>query len=277
SGCAPMQDACGLACVDLASDANHCGNCNTACKLGETCQLGKCTCTSPTSPCGCVDLGSDAHNCGACNVVCGPSQTCDAGICSPPLPDESDPLAITSAPLPLVYTEPSVLFPLDLGFRDPNGCQPAFCAEVCTEEACSTRFACTAAQTSGDTGTFRSFLGFLAEPSDHSAVFSLDVTPISAPGCPSDLLSRLENGDDKDLRAGAGTRIPVKLLAGGPPDTDDLRCTGKSALCACAVRACTTSTRECSLEVNGISIACGEGCNCAAAALSAEDLCCPKP
>jgi hypothetical protein len=277
SACAATQDACGLSCVDLQSDANHCGFCNVACKLGESCAMGKCTCTAPTSACGCIDAATDRTNCGGCGVVCSPAQSCDAGVCWPPLPDATDPLAITHAPLPIAYVDPAALRPFDLAWKDPNGCQPAFCGQVCAGDKCSSRFVCTAATAGPETGTFRSFLGFLAEPRTESALFTLDLVPISAPGCPKDLLDGLQNGSPGEARAGAGARVPIKLASSGPADTPELSCTAPSALCACAVRACTTSSRECFLEFNGVTIGCGEDCNCAAAALSAEDLCCPTP
>lgn len=34
----------------------------------------------------CVDLQTDARHCGACDSACGPTQTCVAGRCDPPLP-----------------------------------------------------------------------------------------------------------------------------------------------------------------------------------------------
>lgn len=277
SGCAPSQDACGLSCVDLQSDANHCGFCNVACKLGESCEAGKCTCTAPTSACGCVDAATDRLNCGGCGVVCSPAQSCDAGVCWPPLPDLDDPLAITGAPLPIAYVDPSALRPFDLDWRDPNACQPAFCGQVCTDDKCSSRFVCTAATPGGESGTFRSFLGFLLEPRSQSSVFTLDLVPVSAPGCPSDLLDRLAAGDLGEARAGAGARVPIKLTAPSAADTSELRCTAPSALCACPVRACSTSLRECFLEVNGVTLGCGDDCDCASAALSAESICCPSP
>ncbi len=40
--CLPGRTLCGSDCVDLASDATHCGTCNTACRPGLSCVLGTC-------------------------------------------------------------------------------------------------------------------------------------------------------------------------------------------------------------------------------------------
>jgi hypothetical protein len=58
---------CSGSCVNLQTDANHCGGCNApAC--GGTCQSGLC-CTGGKTNCGgtCVDLSSDDKHCGGCN------------------------------------------------------------------------------------------------------------------------------------------------------------------------------------------------------------------
>lgn len=41
-GCDAGQTACGGACVDLQSDAAHCGDCDTACASGQSCVAGEC-------------------------------------------------------------------------------------------------------------------------------------------------------------------------------------------------------------------------------------------
>lgn len=79
---------CGSACVDLASDANHCGDCAHACATGEVCRAGSCSSggCGPLSQCGssCVDLQNSATNCGACARTCGSAQSCVAGMCACP-------------------------------------------------------------------------------------------------------------------------------------------------------------------------------------------------
>jgi hypothetical protein len=44
----PPANACGTSCVDLTKDTTHCGNCNTSCATGETCDGGTCECDSST-------------------------------------------------------------------------------------------------------------------------------------------------------------------------------------------------------------------------------------
>ena len=75
---APGQSAC----VDLSSDAKHCGSCGTACSANQTCSKGVCVCEAGFSPCGgqCVDLKTDLNHCGACTTQCGEG-TCVAGGC----------------------------------------------------------------------------------------------------------------------------------------------------------------------------------------------------
>jgi hypothetical protein len=43
SACPGHLAACGLACIDLASDRYHCGACGNACQPGEGCHQGACT------------------------------------------------------------------------------------------------------------------------------------------------------------------------------------------------------------------------------------------
>lgn len=42
--CAPSQTACGASCVDLTTDAQHCGSCDAACADGERCADSRCEC-----------------------------------------------------------------------------------------------------------------------------------------------------------------------------------------------------------------------------------------
>jgi endo-1,4-beta-D-glucanase Y len=70
--------------VNLKSDGNNCGACNTTCGA-QVCSQSKCsdTCAQNELKCGnsCVDSQNDPTNCGACSNVCGPSQTCRNGGC----------------------------------------------------------------------------------------------------------------------------------------------------------------------------------------------------
>jgi hypothetical protein len=71
-------------CVDLASDASHCGACGKLCAPEQACVAGQCAsdCPMGLTLCGatCVDVSSDASNCGACGRACG-AGICSAGVC----------------------------------------------------------------------------------------------------------------------------------------------------------------------------------------------------
>jgi hypothetical protein len=91
-GCADVFDgaqqqpatSCGERCVDVRSDEEHCGDCDTACSGSEVCDDGTCVCPQGTAACddGCVNLDVDNANCGGCGVVCEGTDTCFAGNCS---------------------------------------------------------------------------------------------------------------------------------------------------------------------------------------------------
>ncbi len=65
--CGSGLTSCSGSCVNLQTDATHCGSC-TAAPCGGTCQSGLC-CTGGKTNCGgtCVDLTSDDLHCGACS------------------------------------------------------------------------------------------------------------------------------------------------------------------------------------------------------------------
>lgn len=86
AACGSPRTACSAeACVDLRSDASHCGQCGEACGPGLACSLGTCSssCAAGLSMCGadCVALASDARNCGRCDTACASGQSCSAGTC----------------------------------------------------------------------------------------------------------------------------------------------------------------------------------------------------
>lgn len=65
---------CGSACVDLASNPEHCGACGIGC-AGHVCSGGTCApeCVDPReTPCatGCTNIAYDGRNCGGCGQVC---------------------------------------------------------------------------------------------------------------------------------------------------------------------------------------------------------------
>ena len=87
---------CGDACVDIVTNAAHCGQCGTACSAEQVCSAGSCatTCPAGLAQCGqdCVDLSTHVFNCGSCGNGCLEGQTCAEGQCTgtPLTPTESD-------------------------------------------------------------------------------------------------------------------------------------------------------------------------------------------
>ncbi|WP_437814035.1 cadherin-like beta sandwich domain-containing protein [Sorangium sp. So ce1078] len=99
SGGAPLcgagQDLCGDVCVDLATDAAHCGSCDVACSEGQLCDgAGECalSCQSGLIACDgtCIDPDTDRDHCGAsgdcrgseAGVACAAGEICNgAGQC----------------------------------------------------------------------------------------------------------------------------------------------------------------------------------------------------
>ncbi|WP_242395603.1 hypothetical protein [Anaeromyxobacter oryzisoli] len=83
--CLTGETACGGVCVDLQSDASHCGACGVSCGLG-TCSAGACVCDPGATECSgttrCVNLRSDAANCGGCGKTCSEQEICSNGVCA---------------------------------------------------------------------------------------------------------------------------------------------------------------------------------------------------
>jgi hypothetical protein len=82
--CVCTGTMCGDACVDVSSDAAHCGRCDGVCSPGADCSAGVCVCASGQTDCGqaCADLERDAAHCGSCGHACGMNETCSGGSCS---------------------------------------------------------------------------------------------------------------------------------------------------------------------------------------------------
>jgi hypothetical protein len=85
---------CGEACVDPASDPDHCGGCGQACAAGDVCDVGACTseCGEGRDVCAraCVVLQSDPLHCGSCGETCDLDGACVAGDCIDACNDECD-------------------------------------------------------------------------------------------------------------------------------------------------------------------------------------------
>ncbi len=73
-------------CVDVQTDARHCGVCGNACGEGYECATGVCTkvCDPGLNACGdtCHDFLNDVHACGNCDTQCLTTQTCVEGVCT---------------------------------------------------------------------------------------------------------------------------------------------------------------------------------------------------
>ncbi len=90
AGCPVGQTLCGTDCVDVKTDDDHCGDCDTDCGTG-TCQThnGMTTCcASGLTNCDgtCVDLTTDPDHCGTCQTDCGTNECKTNGgssICCP--------------------------------------------------------------------------------------------------------------------------------------------------------------------------------------------------
>jgi hypothetical protein len=100
AACGAGQTCCGGACVDLATDVNHCGTCTRACGARTACNSGVCGCDDPTTHGDCnpadigmpggngceTDLQTDPNFCGTCAQSCldehVASGTCVGGACT---------------------------------------------------------------------------------------------------------------------------------------------------------------------------------------------------
>jgi hypothetical protein len=69
--------------ISLLTDASHCGDCATVCRVDQICDNGSCGCLAGESDCDgvCADLESDEQHCGACGTICRIGETCVAGVC----------------------------------------------------------------------------------------------------------------------------------------------------------------------------------------------------
>lgn len=80
-----LGTVCVDACVDLRTNAAHCGGCGLACAAGQRCRDSACEedpCPGQLE-CGgvCVDPASDGANCGDCGTACAEGESCIDGHC----------------------------------------------------------------------------------------------------------------------------------------------------------------------------------------------------
>ncbi len=81
--CAAPSARCGKECVDVLSNAQHCGRCNRACTGDNTCRDGECRCSNGLTECmgTCVDTTQNNNHCGVCNNACGDRKACQQSKC----------------------------------------------------------------------------------------------------------------------------------------------------------------------------------------------------
>jgi len=126
--CESGQMACEGACVDVTSDAAHCGACGVACGAGEACVDGACalSCPATQTVCGdaCADLSTSEAHCGACDAPCAAGESCMDGACGVECPATQDLCGAVCANL---LTDPRRCGDCE------TACDPG---EVCSEGVC---------------------------------------------------------------------------------------------------------------------------------------------
>lgn len=83
--CGSDLTGCGNSCVDLQTDASHCGVCGKACPSGKVCTEGTCdvACKAGRTDCdgSCVNTDTSVRHCGKCGNACSSDETCTVGKC----------------------------------------------------------------------------------------------------------------------------------------------------------------------------------------------------
>ena len=148
--------ACGAACVDPATDGDHCGGCDTACGAGGYCSAGACVCSVPQSYCpglGCVDTTVDPAHCGACGTVCPAGATCTNGRCLLPCATGTHRCGDACAPDTALATCGALCTPCPSPARATAACTAGGCTFTCAPGFHACGLACvdsTALATCGD-------------------------------------------------------------------------------------------------------------------------------
>ena len=140
-------------------------------------------------------------------------------------PDAREKLTALTAPLPdrtstaVHMTETGNVAPSASGdgslvlfsWTDTNGCRPGFCMSHCPRGVrCFGGGRCTPARRDGLTqATTTHWIQYTSDP-DADATFDLVITPVSAPGCPTDVAERL-NAGDTTVALGPPIVVPVHL------------------------------------------------------------------
>lgn len=100
-------------------------------------------------------------------------------------------------------------------WHDANGCRPSFCMSHCPRGVrCTGGARCTPSRQDGMTSaTTTHWVEYGADPAA-DADFDLDITPVSATGCPVDVAALIDAGD-ASVAFGPAIVIPVHLPAPG--------------------------------------------------------------
>jgi hypothetical protein len=82
-GCIPGLTPCDNTCVDLLTNPQYCGNCETACDADRYCGVGNCLCSGGLEDCSgvCTNTQTDHDHCGGCDTPCAADRTCVTGGC----------------------------------------------------------------------------------------------------------------------------------------------------------------------------------------------------
>jgi hypothetical protein len=281
-----------------ASDADYWRECSGVLTC-QGCTVQSCTCYGASS-CFANYHTSDGADfaCDSCEACSRAAQAvsnhcnCAGGVGSLPEPNAAP--SIDQTPPPLMFTgdksgEPAQ--PMDVMWHDPNGCVPTFCMSMCSPRVrCAGFHMCTHAVADGQfSGTWKTSLGYTAVPASTTDDYTLQIVPISAPGC-QDPVSFLQNGgvnlitgDQAMPITGAGTSVAVTVKpqssSSGPgtigPTCSDYMISGGSCT-VCSIQSCYDGSNGYYLTSDGGRYDCS-GTNCQAAAQAAVSHCCPPP
>jgi hypothetical protein len=307
--CGPYRSLCNGQCVDLQSDPGNCGSCGETCSNG-TCLGAMCAPSCPTDlllcPAQgvsyggfwCVDPMTSSAHCGGCGIECPPAYGCAAGrcvcedlICMDPTQKPQAP-TFGGEPLPPIsFSEPRNLSRIAKPCTDPHQCTPAVCVSLCSAPGdCESTMRCMPPIADGKLETtWETYMGFLAEPSDEAATFTVELTPVSGPGCgkfdPHDgdfdadsFADWVQSGDaaaGPSVTVEATVELAVEQSASG---SGGYYCSGQVGFCpGCGtVEACCSSS-DCYYQIgNGSRFPCN-GTNCNGAAQAVVSSCCPTP
>ncbi|MEC7519309.1 MAG: MXAN_6577-like cysteine-rich protein [Myxococcota bacterium] len=123
---------CGIECVDVMSDREHCGACDNACDTGFSCVEGACAlvCPEGQTACdgACTDVDRDPSHCGACGDACEAGEVCSSGSCEIScLPDQE----VCDGQCTLTMSDPSNCGACGAACDEGEVCMMGECAVTC--------------------------------------------------------------------------------------------------------------------------------------------------